>query len=117
MNIFWLIVLGMFVMHGLGHISGFLTAFTKIPMGFSKTPWIFSKGVTMNSLLGKIFGLVWLVATVYFLLAAYSLFTHQSTWPGYAIPAAILPLMQYCHGQELWFRGLYMEERWRMFLF
>lgn len=93
MNIWKIIMLGMLVMHGLGHITGFLTAWIKLPMGFTEKPWIFSSGVTMYSVLGKVFGLIWLAAMVLFLLAAYNLFTGQAVWLTYAVLASVCSLI------------------------
>jgi hypothetical protein len=83
----------MLVMHGIGHITGFLTAWTKIHMGFSDQPWIFTKSVKMTSLIGKAFGLIWLVAMICFLTAAFSLFTGQPYWMDFAVVAAICSLL------------------------
>lgn len=93
MNIWKIIMLGMLVMHGLGHIVGFLTAWFKLPMGFTENSWVFSSGVTMYSFLGKIFGVIWLAAMVLFLMAAYSLFKNQAIWLTYAVIASICSLV------------------------
>jgi len=92
MDLIKLLILGMLVMHGIGHITGFLTAWTKIPMGFSDQPWIFTKSVRMNSPIGKVFGMVWLVAMICFLIAAFGLFTGQPYWMDFAVVAAICSL-------------------------
>lgn len=93
MDLIKLLILGMLVMHGIGHITGFLTAWTKIQMGFSDRPWIFSKSVVMRSTIGKVFGVIWLVAMICFLIAAFGLFTGQAYWMNFAVVAAICSLL------------------------
>ncbi len=90
MNIWNILVSLVFLGHGIGHITGFLTAWTKIPVGFNDQPWIFSRGVTIKSPIGKLFGLVWLAAGVAFIFSAYLLYTRQVAWAGTAITASIL---------------------------
>jgi hypothetical protein len=51
-------------LHGVGHVAGILSAWTSVDSGFTDRPWIFSKSVTMKSLLGRLWGLFWLVALV-----------------------------------------------------
>ncbi len=89
MNYIKLFVLGVLVMHGIGHSTGFFTAWTKIPMGFSNLPWLFSQSVRMDSLIGKLFGLVWLAVMACFLISAYGLFTGQVYWLNFAVAASI----------------------------
>jgi hypothetical protein len=93
MDLIKLLILGMLVMHGIGHVTGFLTAWTKIPMGFRDNPWIFSKSVRLGSPIGKVVGLIWLVAMISFLVAAFGLFTNQAYWMDFAVVAAICSLM------------------------
>ena len=93
MDLIKLLILGMLVMHGIGHITGFLTSWTKIHMGFTDNPWIFSKNVHLNSPIGKVVGLAWLAALICFLVAAFGLFTGQPYWMNFAVIAAICSLL------------------------
>lgn len=79
--------------HGVGHIMGFLASWTKMPMGFTEQPWLFSNDVTAASPLGKAFGLLWLVALILFLGAAFGLLGNYEWWRTLAIIAAVLSLV------------------------
>jgi len=50
------------IMHGLANMSGFFEAFSRQPRSFSDRPWIFSQDVKLQSPLGRIFGLFWLLS-------------------------------------------------------
>lgn len=56
------------IMHGLAHLSGFLEAWTPV-QAFATRPWLFSEGVTMHTVVGRVFGLLWLVVARLVLLA------------------------------------------------
>ena len=79
------------VAHGLGHVLGFLAAWTSITMGFTGRPWIFG-GAEIGSPVGKLFGLVWLVALAGFVAAGYALYRDESWWGTVAVAASILSL-------------------------
>ncbi len=79
--------------HGLAHISGFLASWTSSDAGFTDRPWIFSSGVGMHSPLGRIFGLMWLVAVIGMVAAAAGLVLRQDWWLSLAIAAAALSLV------------------------
>jgi len=59
----WLVGIS-FVMHGLGHTMGLLAAWTRVDVGFTDDPWIFLDDVHVQDLLGRAWGMPWLVALV-----------------------------------------------------
>jgi hypothetical protein len=82
-----------FLIHGLAHLSGFLTSWTGAETGFSDRPWIISSRVTLSSGTGRIFGLFWLLAAVGFVLTAYGLAFQGKLWIAAALPAAAISLL------------------------
>ena len=87
-----LVVVGVLLVHGIGHIMGFLAAWTSVPMGFSTEPWVFSNQVSMSSAIGRVFGLVWLLALAGFLAATVGLLQGQAWWPTLAVLAALISI-------------------------
>ncbi|MBZ0299384.1 MAG: hypothetical protein K8J31_06580 [Anaerolineae bacterium] len=79
--------------HGVGHVMGFLAAWTNVPMGFTDRPWVLSSTVTLESAVGRAFGLLWLVALVAFLGGVYGLIGHQDWARTLLIAAAFISLV------------------------
>ena len=93
MNILrWVIALA-FIGHGIGHVGGFLTAWTNLPMGFTEQPWVLPGDVLMKSPLGRAFGLLWLVALVFLVGAGLGLLLRRTWWPTVGIIGAVLSLV------------------------
>ena len=88
----WLLVL-VLIAHGIGHITGVSAFWTTLPMGFNQNPWIFGAGGTISSLVGRIFGVIWLTATVIFIAAGVGLLTNQAWWTNAAIIGAVVSLV------------------------
>lgn len=83
----------MFIFHGLAHISGFLAAWTSVDAGYKiNQPLLFTKNILLKGILGKIFGIVWLIAMALFLHSAILLFKN-SFEPLYILYAAIFSLL------------------------
>ena len=81
------------LIHGLAHIGGFLASWTSNQAGFSDRPWILSSRGTLDSAVGRVFGILWLVAMVAFVIAGLGLLFSQPWWPSVAVPAAVLSLV------------------------
>lgn len=88
----WLIALAL-LMHGVGHITFFLAAWTEVPMGYAATPWLLPGSFTVSSAVGKAFGLLWLLAMVGFVGAALGLVARQPWWPTLAVASAVVSLV------------------------
>lgn len=86
-------VIAVLLLHGVGHIMGFLAAWTTIPVGFTSSSWMLSNNVTVQSAVGRAFGILWLVALVAFLGATFGLVTHQAWWRTMAVAAAFISLV------------------------
>lgn len=80
------------LMHGLAHLSGFLEAWTPV-QAFAARPWLFSEGVTMETAVGRFFGLLWLVTAAGLIAAGYGLLVGQDWWSSLAVVAATFSLI------------------------
>ncbi len=78
--------------HGVGHVMGFVASWTTVPMGFTDRPWLLSDAITVHSTVGRVFGLLWLVAMGAFLVGVYGLIGHQVWWRPLLIAAALISL-------------------------
>ncbi|MCL4875467.1 MAG: hypothetical protein KJ064_02360 [Anaerolineae bacterium] len=78
--------------HGLGHIMGFLAAWTDVPQGFNENPWIISHHITIKSPLGRVFGLLWLAALVLWLGAGLGHIAGEAWWDALAVSAAAMSM-------------------------
>jgi uncharacterized membrane protein YphA (DoxX/SURF4 family) len=81
--------------HGIGHVMGFLASWTDLPMGFTKSPWIFSRDITIQSSVGKAFGILWLISMGAFIASAIGLLMGQSWWTTVAFIASFLSLIAF----------------------
>lgn len=88
----WVTIL-VLLAHGVGHILGFLATWVGTPVGFGDQPWVLSTNVTINSSVGRAFGLLWLMALLAFLGAVLALQGHQDWWRTLAIIAAFISLV------------------------
>jgi hypothetical protein len=81
------------IMHGLANLAGFFEAFSKAPRAFNDEAWIFSPGVKLQSGIGRLFGLLWLLSTLCLVGAGVALIFHQSWWALAAIGGAVCSLL------------------------
>ncbi|UCD37368.1 MAG: hypothetical protein JSW54_11120 [Fidelibacterota bacterium] len=81
------------IIHGLAHISGFLSAWTTADLGYTDRPWLLSTGITLQSTVGRIFGLLWLVVAAGFVGVGLGLLFRQDWWPVLAVAAAAISLV------------------------
>jgi len=88
----WLLVIVM-VMHGIGHIMGFLAAWTKIPVGWRDAPWLLGGGYHITSPVGAAWGLLWLVVLIGFVGAGLGLIWSQPWWLALAVASAVVSLV------------------------
>jgi hypothetical protein len=100
-NMFKLIATLALLGHGIGHLIGVSAAWTPIKMGFTDQPWIFSPGININSGLGRVFGLVWLLAMLTTIGAGFGLYFRQEWWLSLTIGSALISLLAVI----AWFRA------------
>lgn len=81
------------ILHGIAHISGFISSWTSNLAGFVERPWILSSTVTLRDPLGRAFGLLWLVALISLVGAGVGLISGQDWWPSLTVIGAILSLV------------------------
>ncbi len=81
------------IMHGLANLAGFFEAFSKSPHDFNDKPWIFSPGVKLQSAIGRLFGMLWLLSTLCLVGAGVALIFQQSWWALAAIGGAVCSLL------------------------
>jgi hypothetical protein len=87
----WFIII-VLLAHGVGHVMGFMAAWTPVPMGFTDRPSLLSDTITIQSAAGRAFGLLWMLALVAFLAAVFGLIGHQEWWRALVIAAAVISL-------------------------
>jgi len=80
-------------MHGIGHISFFFAAFTPVAMDFASSPWLLPGAFTVDSPVGKVFAMLWLVAMIGFVAAALGLASKRPWWPTVAVTASMISLV------------------------
>lgn len=88
----WLLGLAL-IGHGIGHITGFLSAWTKMKIGFSSSSWIFSSNVSMADPIGKLFGLIWLMAAAVLVAGGVGLVTNLRWWVTMTLVGSVLSLV------------------------
>jgi hypothetical protein len=81
------------IAHGIGHSMGFLASWTTIPSGLTTGHWILSSDITMDSTVGRIFGLIWLLALAGLAAAGIGLIFQQSWWQTVAVVSSIVSLV------------------------
>jgi hypothetical protein len=87
------LILGLvLIAHGLGHSMGFLASWTTVPSGLTTGHWLLSSDITMNSTVGRVFGLIWTLALVSTVGAGVGLLLEQDWWQQVAVASAILSL-------------------------
>lgn len=82
-----------FLLHGLAHLSGFLASWTRIEVGYAKKPCILSKKHYLNSGVGRLFGILWLLAMIGLVGTGMGILFHQDWWSSTAIIASALSLV------------------------
>jgi hypothetical protein len=88
----FLIAIPLFV-HGLAHLSGFLASWTRGEFGYTTQPWLISLYVHLNSGLGRVFGILWLIAMVGLTTSALGIAFRQPWWLWLAIASSIVSLI------------------------
>jgi len=79
--------------HGLANMAGVMAPFTKSAQGFSDRPWIFSKGITLRTTVGRLWSLVWLLSTIGLVAGGIGLLTGQAWWRTAALAGALASLL------------------------
>ena len=79
-ELFRLLVVVFLVMHGIGHVIWFLAAWTLVRAGVGDGAWILPGKVTIQSPIGRIWGLLALAAMIVFLAAAVALLVDLPDW-------------------------------------
>ena len=92
MNVIKYVIVLALLAHGIGHVMGFLAAWTKLPMGFVDRPWVFGGEVKIQTAIGRIFGLLWLVALVGFVGAGIGLLLQRDWWSTLAIASSVISI-------------------------
>lgn len=82
LDVFRVLVVIFLVLHGIGHLIWFMAAWTPVRAGVGDGPWILPGNVTIRSPLGKVLGLLALLAMVAFVLSAIALLLQELWWAG-----------------------------------
>ena len=90
----WRYVVGVVLIgHGLANMAGVMAPWTKSALGFSDRPWIFSRGITLHTTVGRLFSLVWLLSTIGLVAGGVGLLTGQTWWRTAALIGALASLV------------------------
>jgi len=81
------------IAQGLGHSLGFLAGWTRLSAGSNDRPWLFSSSIFYAGWVGRLFGLLWLVAGLAFLTAGFGIIFQSPVWTSYALVGASLSLI------------------------
>jgi hypothetical protein len=80
-------------MHGLANISGAVAFLTNVQVGFFDHPWVFSNIVKMRSLIGRLFGLLWLLSVIGLVASGLGIIFQQDWWRTMAILACAVSMI------------------------
>jgi len=78
------------IMHGLANIAGVVAFLTNKQTGFFDKSWIFSNNVKMHSLVGRLFGLLWLLSVIGLIASGLGVILQQDWWRMSAILSCAL---------------------------
>ena len=81
-DLFRLLVVVFLAMHGLGHFVWFLAAWTRVRAGVGDGRWGLPGNVSVRSPLGKVWGVLALLAVVLFMWASLALLAGSPGWRG-----------------------------------
>ena len=68
------------IMHGLANLGGALAFGGKTPEGFSTQPSVISSKLYMNSSLGRLWGVVWLLSALALVVAGLAAIFQRESW-------------------------------------
>ena len=68
------------IMHGLANLGGVIAFLSNTLAGFTDQPWIFSKTIKMHSLVGRLFGLLWLLSVMGLVVSGLGILLRQNWW-------------------------------------
>ena len=72
------------LVHGLSHVVWFLAAWTPYKLGVVDGPWVLPGDVTLTGVVGRIIGLLALVAMALLMIAGVALLASEEWWRGAA---------------------------------
>ena len=87
------LVVFLLIIHGLAHMTGVVGFWASVSRAFGDQVWIFSQGASARSLVGRAWGLLWLVAGIGLIATGLGLLFGQAWWPSLAVGAAIVSLL------------------------
>ena len=79
--------------HGIGHITGPLSAFGVKIGGTSDRPWILPGGYKMTSTVGKAWSVFWIAALILFVISSAGAFMGETWWRDWAILGAVVSMV------------------------
>ncbi|MBN2550277.1 MAG: hypothetical protein JXB15_14025 [Anaerolineales bacterium] len=68
------------IMHGLANLAGVATFLFGAQAGFEDKPWLISKNVLMKSWIGRLWGLFWLVSSIFLVSAGIGAILQAGWW-------------------------------------
>ena len=81
------------IAHGIGHLVGFLPAWTKIDPGFKDRPWVLPGARTIDSGTGKAWSAIWIASLVLFIISGIGVFMGGTWWRQWAIIGSVVSIV------------------------
>ena len=97
----YLLTIALFA-HGVGHLLFLANSWGYWKGGEGARSWLFSGTLGAGQAVEGIFGLLWLIPLIGFVVLSWGYFTHQVWWPQLALASAALSLSMII----LWWGGL-----------
>jgi hypothetical protein len=90
-----ILVAGVLIAHGIGHILGFLPAWTNIRWWPMQGSWLLSGGVSVDSPIGRIVSLFWLAALLLTIAGGVGLLFNLDWWRPVLLGGAVASLIAF----------------------
>jgi len=68
------------IIHGLANLAGFAAFTLQVNIGFSDDHWLFSKTITRQTLIGRLFGVLWFLSTLFLVAGGIGLIIGFPSW-------------------------------------
>lgn len=81
------------LMQGLANLAGVMAPWVASAAGFSNSPWLLSKTVTLRSPIGRATSALWLLSTGLLIGAGLGVLSQQAWWRPMAIGGAVVSLL------------------------
>jgi len=81
------------IAHGIGHIIGILGPWFGVYEGTNDRPWILPGKRPLNSLIGQVWGIIWLAAMLFFIGSGIGVLMDETWWRTSAIIGSVISIV------------------------